>query len=119
MADSTLSDQINALVSENRRLRMKSEADDKTIHVLKDQYAMVTSGMEDIVEDHRRIERELTIKAHKAQAAYSEMEGLLDRAADLILQAARARVGDDTPEKMPEHSGTHVNDARLPMIGPN
>lgn len=37
MTDTTLSDQVNQLISENRRLRNKSAADDATIHLLKEQ----------------------------------------------------------------------------------
>lgn len=114
--NSPLSDQINALIAENRRLRNKSEADDKTIHLLKEQYAAVAGGIEDMVESHRKVERELTIEAHNANVAYTEIEGRLNQVADLILQAARARVGDATPETMPERVLPHVTDARLPGV---
>lgn len=116
MTDATLSDQINQLIAENRRLRSKSAADDATIHLLKEQYAAVSGGIEDMVEDHRKIERELTIEAHNARVAYIQIQGLLDQAADLILQAARARIGDITPEKMPTATLAVIGDSRMPDV---
>jgi len=71
MTNQTLSDQINALVAENRRLRSKSDADDQTIGLLKANYKTVTDGIEDMVEDHRKIERELTIEVHNTRTAES------------------------------------------------
>ncbi len=112
--DAAFTDQISAMVAENRRLRNKSDADDKTIHVLKAQYDAVTGGIENMIEDHRKIERDLTIQLHKAQAAYQEIDGLLHQASDLILQAARARVGNGTPEKMPTAAVPAIEDGRLP-----
>ncbi len=112
--NSPLSDQINALVAENRRLRNKSEADDATIALLKDQYRTVTKGIEDMVEDQRKIERELTIEIHNTRAADKEIAGLLNQVADLILQAARARIGDSVPANMSEMA--HHEDKRLPGI---
>lgn len=112
---STFSDQINRLIAENRRLLKKSEADDKTIHLLKEQYEGLHNGVEDMVEDHRRIERDLVDKANRHELAYTEIVGLLDQAADLIVQAARARVGNVTPEKMPERQIPSIQDDRLPI----
>lgn len=109
-------DQISGLIAENRRLRNKSDADDKTIHLLKEQYASVTGGIEDMIEDHRRVERDLTIEAHNAKVAYTQIQGLLDQAADLILQAARARIGDDTPAKMPAAIIPVLADGRMPEV---
>ncbi len=98
---------------------MKSEADDATIVLLKSQYDQISGGMESLIEDHRRIERNLTVEIHNTRAADKEIAGLLNQVADLILLAARARIGNDTPATMPENLGPHINDARLPMIGPN
>lgn len=123
----TLSDQVNALIAENRRLRMKSEADDKTIHVLKEQYDSLQSGVENMVEDHRRIEnamledhrstvRELVAERDRAVRAYTEIEGNLNQAADLIMQAARARVGNETPDPMPQAHTPHLADSRIPQV---
>lgn len=111
MTTTTLSDQINALVAENRRLRNKSTADDITIQTLTEQYERLQSGVEDMVEDHRRRERELIAAADRAERAYVSIQGLLDQAADLILQAARARVGDAMPAPVP-----HLTDSRMPGV---
>lgn len=128
----TFHQQANDLVLENRRLRAKSDADDETIITLKKKYDDLANGVEAMVEDHKQIEaesqenynkalRELMFRCDRAEMAYKEIEGLLGRAGDvamslndLILQAARSKIGDKTPEKMPEVKLPEVKDARLP-----
>lgn len=112
---SAFSDQINLLIAENRRLLKKSEADDKTIYVLKDQYDTLHAGVESLIEDHRAIERQLAGERDRAVRAYTEINGLLNQSADLIMQAIRARVGDLTPEKMPQRPLAEIHDDRLPI----
>lgn len=118
MTIDAFSQQANQLVAENRRLLLKSQTDDETIRTIKGQYDQLAAGIENMVEDHRKIERDLAIRADKAERAAKEIEGLLTRAADLIMQAFRARDGDATPEKMPQAQLAHVSDERLPMPGP-
>lgn len=113
-----LSDQINQLIAENRRLRNKSDADDKTMHLLKEQNRELRGGIENLIEDHRRIERSLIAERDEAKLAYVEIEGCLNQAGDLIMQAARARIGDMAPERMPPQTGRHIEDARLPENSP-
>lgn len=115
MDDPNFGRQVDALVRENRRLLLKSEADDKTIHMLKAQYDAIQAGMENMIEDHRRRERELLAEADRANVAYTEIEGHLNQAGDLIMQAARARIGNRTPERMPPQTGRHIEDPRLPI----
>jgi chromosome segregation ATPase len=110
------SDQINNLIAENRRLKNKSDADDKTIHVLKEQYNALQAGVEDMVEDHRKIERELVDQANRHKVSYTEIDGVLMQAADLIMQAARARIGNATPAVVPTPPTKMVNDHRLPDV---
>lgn len=109
------SDQINRLIAENRRLQKKSDADDKTIHILKQQYETLNAGVENMIEDHRRIERGLSAERDRAVVSYTEIDGLLGQTADLIMQAARARVGDLTPAKMPSATLPNLHDDRLPI----
>lgn len=124
--------QVSDLVRENRRLRAKSDADDETILTLKKQYDDLAAGVESMVEDHKAIEaesqerfnkanRELMFERDRAVRAYKEIEGLLMQAGnaamsmnDLIMQAARAKIGDSTPEKMPEVKLPDIKDSRLP-----
>lgn len=128
----TFHQQANDLVLENRRLRAKSDADDEVIVILKKKYDDLAGGVEAMVEDHKQIEaesqerynkalRELMFRCDRAEMAYKEIEGLLGRAGDaamslndLIMQAVRAKIGDKTPEKMPEAKLLEVKDARLP-----
>src|SRR4051812_12735440 len=44
----TLSEQIDRLVAENQHLRVKSENDDKTLHLLKEQYRLLAAQVEGI-----------------------------------------------------------------------
>jgi hypothetical protein len=107
--------QVAVMVAENRRLLKKSAADDATIHILKEQYDTLQAGVENMVEDHRRIERELSAERDRAVRAFTEIDGLLNQTADLVMQAARARTGDNTPEQMPERRLASINDDRLPI----
>lgn len=61
-----------------------------------------------MIEDHRRIERDLTIEAHNARVAYIQIKGLLDQAADMI--------GDATPPKMPAAELPVLSDGRMPEV---
>lgn len=113
------STQVSDLVAENRRLLLKSQTDDDTIRTVKAQYDALSDGMENLIEDHRKIERELSIRADKAERAAKEVEGLLARAADLIMQAFRAKEGDTTPAAMPMAQLAKINDPRLPAVAPH
>lgn len=124
----TLSEQVNDLLSELQSLRIKSENDDKMIHILKVQYESLSSQMRGIRQDAiREVEtarqqrdadvHEAEIERDKAITAYKTIETLLLRSADLIMQAARARVGDATPAQMPHARLPQIEDERLPRIG--
>lgn len=121
----TLSEQIDSLVAENRHLRIKSDADDRTIHLLKEQYAGLSAQVKGMREDAiREVERarhqrdaavqDMEIERDEALAANSQIEALLLQATEIITQALRARIGNATPEKMPPAQLGEVNDARLP-----
>ena len=121
----TLSDQVDRLVSENQALRVKSENDDKLIHLLKEQYSSLAAQVKGIREDAiREVERArhqrdadvsaAEIERDQALVAYKEIDGLLLQAGDLITQAARARIGNTTPEKMPRQPLPAIEDSRLP-----
>lgn len=123
----TLSEQVDRLVAENQSLRVKSNNDDTMIHLLKEQYEILHRQVQGIreradreVEKARAFARDsvmdMQMDRDRAIVAYREIEGLLLRATDTITQALRARVGDLTPEKMPEADLPHINDDRLPQI---
>ncbi len=83
----TFTAQASALVNENRRLRIKSDGDDKTITTIKQQYDVLARDFE--TYQHRCGEREHALITERDQAVRekSEIEGLLNQAADLIIQA--------------------------------
>lgn len=115
----SLSDQVNRLVAENRRLRLKGEADDATIDLLKRQYDTLQGGVEDMIEDHRKIERDLSAARDRAVVAYTEIDGLLKQAADLIVQAMRARVpaaAPDDGELRRDAAATNRTETRMPQV---
>lgn len=121
----TLAEQVDRLVAENQSLRVKSENDDKLIHLLKEQYSSLAAQVKGIREDAiREVERArhqrdadvsaAEIERDQALVAYKEIDGLLLQAGDLITQAARARIGNATPEKMPRQPLPAIEDSRLP-----
>lgn len=109
------SDQINILVSDNRRLHAKTEADGTTIRLLKEENAGLHVTIEEMTRHYRQRERELIADTNRAKVAYTEISGLLNQVAETVLQAARAQIGDQTPEKMPAPHLPHLKDDRLPI----
>lgn len=119
----TLSEQVDRLVTENQNLRVKSNNDDKHIHLLTDQYNTLASQIASI---RRRAAEEVTrtkaeaeeavmdmqIERDQAVTAYQSVDRTLLQAAELIMQAARARVGNAEPAPPATING--FDDARLP-----
>jgi len=87
----TFTAQANALVAENRRLRVKSQSDDNTIDTLKLQYAEMAHDFKAAQQDWREREQRLITERDQAVQSHSEIESLLNQAADLIIQAATKR----------------------------
>ena len=123
----TLSEQVDRLVAENQHLRVKSDNDDITIRLLKEQYELLSKQVADIrekaareVEKARNYARDsvmdMQMDRDQAIVAYREIESLLLRTADTVTQALRARAGDSTPEKMPLTETPHIIDERLPQV---
>lgn len=112
------SNQANQLVTENRRLRLEVESVRRLHADMKQRYDTVAAGMNDMIEDHRKIERDLQFRVDRAESSEKEVAELLLRVADMIQQAFRAREGEKTPETMPPQTGRHIQDARLPELNP-
>ncbi len=75
-----------------------------------------------MVEQHRSNERQLAAERDRAVRAYTEIEGHLNQAADLILQASRARAGNQAPQER-ESGAIHgtlaeaqYSDTRMPQV---
>ena len=126
MSETAFTDQANRIVAENQHLRVKSENDDITIRLLKDQYSGLAAEVNgirdkaaaDIARAKDGAERAVSgmqIERDQAVIAFKEIDTLLLQAADLIMQALRAREGDAAPEIMPTARGAHINDERLPI----
>jgi len=126
MSVSTLSDQVDRMVAENQHLRVRCESQETTITLMRDQYDALAAQVNDIRAKSRfEVERardraesevsELTIERDHAVRSFKEIDSILLQAADLIMQALRARQGDNTPEKMPERQTPHIVDDRLPI----
>lgn len=105
--------QASTLVAENRHLRIKSENDDNTIGLMKQQYDLLAASVQELRSRHDRElrsirdagERErhiLTTERDHAVRAHTEINGLLAQVADLTMQAIRASKGDVTPENIPD-----------------
>lgn len=126
MSETALSDQVNQIVAENQHLRVKSENDDITLNLMKSQYDSLAAQVADIrskaraeVEKARNMAADqiadMTIERDQAVRAFKEIDTTLMQAADLIMQALRARQGDDTPEQIPDRVTPHLRDDRLPI----
>lgn len=107
--------QIDALVAENQHLRVKSENDDITINLMREQYRAMAESVESMRNKYERQIFQLTTERDDAVAKRSKIKSLLLQGADITMQALRADAGDDTPEKMPAQTGTHISDDRLPI----
>lgn len=121
-----LSDQVNGIIAERDHLRVKSESDDTTIHLMREQYDSLAATVASIrqkaagdVEKARyaaeQVVTDMMIERDQAVRAFKAIDTTLMQAADLIMQALRARAGDSTPEKMPERVLPHIKDDRLPV----
>lgn len=126
MSEAALSDQINMMVAENQHLRVKSDSDDLTINLMRQQYDGLAAQVADIrakarseVEKARNMAEDqvadMTIERDQAIRSFKEIDTTLMQAADLIMQALRARRGDITPEQIPDVATVHFNDDRLPI----
>lgn len=126
MSTTTLIDQVDRMVAENQHLRVRCESQETTITLMREQYDSLAFTVDDIRSKARReVEKArdnaesevsgMTIERDQAIRAFKEIDGLLLQAADLVMQALRARQGDATPEKMPGMVLPHISDDRLPM----
>lgn len=114
MTDSAFSRQATDLVNENRHLHTKCESQENTIALLQNQYDDLADSVDGMKDRHERECHQLRTERDRALRAYTQMDGLLAQTADLIMQAARARKGDLTPETIPERPTFHIEDGRLP-----
>ncbi len=117
--DNEFGRQADALVRENQHLRVKSDNDDKTLHLMREQYAALAASVDGMRDKYEREIRGLRVDRDQAVIKHSTIKSLLLQAADIIVQAARADVGNDTPEKMPSQIGAHLIDPRLPNLDIN
>lgn len=115
MMDPTLSEQVSQLVSENQHLRVKSDNDNITLALMKQQYDALSSSVESLRNKHDREAHTLRTERDVATIKFKTIDTLLLQASNIIMQALRARQGDDTPEQIPERPTREVRDDRLPI----
>jgi uncharacterized membrane protein YcjF (UPF0283 family) len=87
----TLTTQVSTIVHENRRLRLRVDNDAHTIATLKAQYNELASDFKSAQQSWRETEHQLITERDRALTAEKEINGLLNEAADLIIQAAARR----------------------------
>lgn len=114
MNNQSFADQASRLVTENQNLRVKSDNDDKTIFLMKEQYDGLSSSVESMRNKHDREMHTLRTERDHAVRAFKEIDTVLLQSADLIMQALRARQGNSTPDQIPDRTIALVNDSRLP-----
>lgn len=128
MSETTFADQANRLVAENQHLRVKSESDDITINLMREQYDALAKTVNDVrrkaaaevASARNTAEIEITgmmIERDQAVRAYKEIDTTLMQAAELVMQALRAKQGNGVPETIPDTVMPQIQDARLPAIG--
>jgi hypothetical protein len=101
--NNSFTDQASAIVHENRRLRLKVDNDERTIATLK---AQLAADFKSAQQTWREIEHQLITERDRAVTAEKEIHGLLNEAADLIIQAAARRgVPVVASEERPEEQG--------------
>ena len=115
ITDHHLSEQISRLVSENQHFRVKSENDEKTIHLLKQQYSGLSATVNGIRDKHAREMHDLTTERDEAVVRHQQVTTLLLQAADIVMQALRANEGDTVPLNIPDRVMPHIIDDRLPI----
>ena len=109
-----LSAQVNHLESENRHLRIKGEADEKTIAMLKADNEFLRNDVERMIREKTLNEDTLRRERDEARSTSVEIEGLLTQTANFIVQGLRARKGNLTPASIPDRPLRIVEDERLP-----
>ena len=102
--NNSFTDQASALVHDNRRLRIRVDNDERTIATLKAQYDQLAADFKSAQQTWREIEHQLITERDRAVTAEKEINGLLNEAADLIIQAAARRATAASPaEEQTEH----------------
>ncbi len=112
---SVLSDRVREMVTENQSLRVRTDNDEKTIFLMKAQYDSLAASVDAMRDKHDREMHKMRTERDQAVRAFKEIDTTLMQAADMIMQALRARQGDTTPEQIPDRKTSHLNDDRLPI----
>lgn len=112
-----LTDQIKEMVAENQHLRVKSENDDTTLHLMRQQYDALADSVDAMRDEHAREVHLLRTQRDQAVIKHSRIKALLMQSTEIIMQALRADQGNETPEKMPVATLAIVHDDRLPAVG--
>jgi len=110
-----LSDQIRDIVTENQNLRVRTSNDSVTIGLMKSQYDALAASVDGMKDKHDREMHKMRTERDQAVRSFKEIDTTLMQAADLIMQALRARQGDAAPEVMPDRLTSHIKDDRLPI----
>lgn len=112
--DHNLVDQVDTLIRENRALRVAHQTIEDNYRDLKSRYNELANEIENIRTKSARQVREANTERDRAVIEANEVKGLLQQAAETIMQAFRASTGDNTPENIPERITPHLIDPRLP-----
>ena len=113
--DATLSDQVSALVAENQHLRIRTDNDAKTLHLMKEQYDGLAASVDGIRAKHDREIHAMRTERDVAVRRFKEIDTLLVQMSDILMQALRARQGDGTPVQIADRASQHIQDDRLPI----
>lgn len=102
MSNSPLSDQIDHIVKENQHLRVKSDNDNKTFHLLKAQYDALAASVEGVHDLHAKEMHKLRTERDVSIRRFKEIDSLLLQCTDILMQALHARDGSRSMAPFPE-----------------
>ena len=108
------SKQVVAYEAELRHLRIKVEADEKVMMMLKQQNAQLQNDIEEMHREHTTEIRQLRHERDEAKSSCAEIESILNQTANFLAQGLRARIGNRTPQELPDRQLKVVDDERLP-----
>lgn len=111
-----VSNQVNVLIEENRRLRRKSELDDNTIEMMTNQYNDLSSKVEGLIAVAQQREHMLQVDSDKHRLSSQEIEGALKQVGELITSVLARRVGNSTPLNISDRRMSVISDPRMPEM---
>jgi hypothetical protein len=115
MNEEILGDRVNEMIAENQHLRVKVDNQASLITLLQEQYDKSAGSMNALRDKYDREMHDLRTERDQAVRKFKTIDALLLQASNIIMQALRARQGDEVPEKIPDRPQTVTGHHLLPV----